>query len=152
MKVLAILQNMWVRDPERVRRLIAESEHGEKFRRRLIATALFGGCLTGRRLTAELGALRERIIWEESSREILGDPSAVPKPDPDHILKVVVQEKPGIVITFGKVAEEGYRSVRDWLKGAVPLWVISPHPAARSPDSQAAFKRQMGYIRTRLAP
>ena len=71
---LAFLQNMWVRDPERVKRDIAR--YGEECRLTYIEYCLFAGCLTGRRLRQAFGEdLLDRIVWEESTREIAGNAS-----------------------------------------------------------------------------
>ncbi len=58
MKIIAFLQNMWVRDPEKVRRSLEREEDLEiraEHRLRYIEYALFAGCLTGRRLEALRG-------------------------------------------------------------------------------------------------
>ena len=64
MKVLAFLQNMWVIDPKRIEASI--TRHGEAYRRRLIAYALFAGCLTGRRLRMAFGRRIHRRHLEEA--------------------------------------------------------------------------------------
>lgn len=147
MKILAFLQNMWVNDPERVKKMIAESEHSERLRRHFIARALFAGCKTGRQLRKELGDLCDTIVWEEASREILGDPKIVPPANLDHMLKVVTEEKPKLVITFGNVAIEGYMAIQRWVR-PVPHWISSPHPAARHPACQHSFRDAMREVRS----
>lgn len=139
MKIVAFLQNMWVNDPVRVKRMIAESEHPERLRRHFIHRALFAGCVTGRRIKANLGQLCDTIIWEEASREILGDPKQVPQPNFIHITTVILEEKPDLVIAFGAVARLGVNSVR------VPI-VFSPHPAARRVEDQTAFREAMKTV------
>lgn len=126
MKILAFMQNMWVRDPERVRADI--EKHGEEFRLRFIEFALFRGCLTGRRLRAAFGDLCDEIVWEESTREIAGDPKAIFDPDPVHIKAVIVKHNPDVVITFGRIAGNAVASLWD---GRI---VRAPHPAARQAD------------------
>lgn len=146
MKTLAFLQNMWVNDPDRVKAMIERSEHAERLRRMLIARALFAGCVTGRRIRAELGDLCESIVWEEASREILGDPKTVPVADVDHMMKAMALEKPALVVTFGKVAEQAYAGIRQWFKPE-PVWIFSPHPAARNPACRVIFKEAMRRVR-----
>lgn len=125
MKALAFLQNMWVRDPDRVRALI--EKYGERYRDRLIHFALFNGCLTGRRLKAAFGArLCSEIIWEEASPEIACEASGCPPADPAHIRAALERHSPDVVLCFGKIATD---AVRPLWKGAL---IIAPHPAARS--------------------
>lgn len=132
MTAVAFMQNQWVRDPERVKALIAR--HGEPYRRRLIATALFAGCLSGRRLKAAFGDACRRIVWEESTREIAGDPRTVFPADPVHIQAVIAEIKPTVVLTFGRIAGAA----------VVPLWtgnlIASPHPAARQADTMERLR------------
>lgn len=100
MKILGVLQNQWVRDPERTRALIAEK--GPEYRRRLLHYALFAGCLTGRRLKAWLGdELCGQIEWEEASPEITGHSSGNPKPDPEHVRAAIERVRPDVVLAFG---------------------------------------------------
>lgn len=133
MIALAFLQNMWVRDPDRVRALI--EKHGEEYRTRFMHQALFSGCLTGRRIKAAFGdELLRTIHFEEASREIAGDSKTICQPDPDHIRKTLDQHQPRIVLTFGKVASEA----------VAPLWsgrsIQIPHPAARQPETVMRLK------------
>jgi len=128
LRVMAFLQNMWVRDPAKVKASIAL--YGEEHRRRLIAYALFAGCLTGRRLQAAFGAETcRRIIWEEASREVAGNARDFCEPDPDHIRRVLSEHKPAIVLTFGSAAGDA----------VAPLWrgplIRCIHPAARQANT-----------------
>ena len=136
MTVLAFLQHLWVKEPDRVKTLFAR--HGPRDRRcrlLVIRTTLFGGCLTGRRLLATFGQdLCDRIIWEEASPEIAGDPKTVFKPDHDHIQWVLGAEDPGLVITFGQLAFDAvdrYCNVN---------LIHAPHPAARRSDTMARLR------------
>lgn len=124
--VLAILQNMWVNNPQRVRKMIENTEHGETLRQRLIRYALFAGCKTGRRIKSAFGdELIECMEFDEVSREISGNPSFVPTPDRRHVYRTIKYHNPKILIAFGKLASE---TVRGLWKG--PL-IVAPHPAAR---------------------
>lgn len=61
--VVAFMQNMWVRDPARVRAII--DRHGEEARRKLIYQFLFAGCISGRRLKTAFGNLIETFaVWD----------------------------------------------------------------------------------------
>jgi len=131
--VLAFLQNMWVRDPARVRALI--ERYGESYRRRLIAYALFAGCASGRNLKTAFGEELCRLItWEEASREVTGHPGARPRADPVHIAASLKEHEPDIVICFGRIAGDA----------VAPLWtgklILAPHPAARQPDTMARLR------------
>src|SRR4051812_46598313 len=104
--IVAFMQNMWVRDPERVKQFIAAHPEPtrERYRRLLIARLLFMGCLTGRRLQAAFGDVCDSIVWEESTREIAGDPKTIFPPDLIHIRQVLAECEPSVVLTFGKIA------------------------------------------------
>ena len=52
--ILAFMQNIWVRNPEKVRAMLAR--YGDDFRLRFVKWALFRGCVSGRRLKLVLGA------------------------------------------------------------------------------------------------
>ena len=127
--IVAFLQNMWGKNPAKVKAMLErthpESERDE-LRLRLIKYSLFDGCLTGRRLRAAFGdVLCEAILWEESTREIAGDPKTIFPAQPEHIRAVLEKYQPGTVVTFGKIAANA----------VAPLWtgpiVHCPHPAAR---------------------
>jgi len=131
--VLAFMQNMWVRDPERVRALI--ERYGESYRRRLITYALFAGCASGRNLKTTFGEeICRRITWEEASREVTGHPGARPRADPVHIAASLKEHEPDIVICFVRIAADA----------VAPLWqgklILAPHPTARQPDTFAKLR------------
>lgn len=121
------MQNMWVRDPQRVREQIAR--YGEGYRVRLIERLLFAGCLSGQRLKAAFGELLRSIQWEEASREIAGDAKTICEPDMTHICETLDAYKPVVVLTFGRVASEAVSACWDG-----PL-IQCCHPAARQPDT-----------------
>lgn len=63
-KTLAFLQNMWVKNPDRVKAMV--QREGEEFRRRFMEYALFRGCLTGRRIKAAFGELCDEITSQRT--------------------------------------------------------------------------------------
>lgn len=127
---LAYMQNMWVRDPQRMRDMIAR--YGEGYRVRMIERLLFAGCLSGQRLRSAFGdELLRTIQWEEASREIAGDPKTICDPDPEHIRETLDAYKPSVVLTFGRVASDAVSALWDG-----PI-IKCCHPAARQPDTIA---------------
>jgi len=128
MKVLAILQNQWFKNPAKVREIY---ERNPELRNRLIARFLFAGCLTGRRLRAAFGDLCDSIIWEEASPEIGGFSASRFIPDPEHIKAAIEKHEPEIVICLGKVAGDAVRSVCCKTNVRHPAVMFGPHPAAR---------------------
>jgi len=122
--ILAFLQNQWFKDPEAARQVFARHpEHRE----RLVATYLFMGCLTGRRLLEVFGEeLCDEIVWEECSPEIGGKSSSAFPADLDHIRKAIDKHRPDVILAFGKIAGDAMAAIR-------PLTRVirAPHPAAR---------------------
>jgi hypothetical protein len=128
MKILAVLQNMWVKDPDSVRRMI---ERTPKVRRRLIRYSLFAGCRTGRVLKDVFGEVRcNEIVWDESTREIAGNPRDTFPPDLAHLAALLEEVKPDVVLAFGRIASAALSSM-------VPAekLIVGPHPTARQADT-----------------
>ncbi len=126
--VLAFLQNMWVKNPERVKAEI--KKHGEEYRTRLLRYCLFAGCKTGRNLTKAFGEdLLELIAFEETTREIAGDPKTIFPADASHIGNAITVHKPLIVVTFGTIARE---AVQPYWTG---MFIKAHHPASRNTAS-----------------
>lgn len=129
MTVLAIMQNMWVRDPANLMSLLKRESDPVRqriLRRRIIAYALFAGCLSGRRLRTAFGELCDTIIWDEASPQIGGRASMAFPADLDHLRQVVGEIQPDIIVTFGTIARDGITAI-------APHAVVlhAPHPAAR---------------------
>ena len=129
-RIVAFLQNTWVRDPEKVR---AVFERNPQHRSQLIRRLLFRGSLTGRRLRAALGEHCDTIYWEEASPEITGTPSAKVTADTEHIRCVLSAQDPDVVLCFGRIA---YCAVEPLWTGAL---LSAPHPAARGAHVVAAL-------------
>lgn len=149
--IVAFLQNMWLKDPERFKKKLARAEaeypgSGEVFRMRMIEYALFAGCLTGRRLEAAFGDLIDDIIWEETTREIADNPKTIFPAQPDHIEEVLRKHQPKVVIAFGGIAA----------KAVAPLWngilIRTCHPAARQPDTVAKLKAAAECLKQAIIP
>lgn len=149
-KVLAIMQNQWVRDPAQLQRIL--DRHDEAFRRQMVARLLFMGCVSGKRIKAAFGDLIHRIVWEEASRVITGSPHEAPPADVDHIVKVIEELKPSIVLTFGKIATNGTLKALSRLEGSHRFTVMSaPHPASRGDALASALGMMAQELRGRLA-
>jgi hypothetical protein len=146
---LAFLQNLWVKDPAGWKKVLDDPI---AHRPNLIRHLLFDyGCLTGRRLKLIFGEeLLKHITWEEASREIAGDSKTVCTPDPEHIRACLEKYRPKVVLTFGKVATDAVRPVREeWIMTSpvAPDWstlIACPHPAARNPNAIGGLWRAAG--------
>jgi hypothetical protein len=128
MKILAFLQNAWVREPDRVQKIY--SDFPEQ-RSSITAKLLFAGGKTGRVLRHAFGPeYCSAIIWEEASTYISGNSKEVVPADLVHIRKVIKQHQPRLIIGFGNIA-------RDALIIINPRCgcLFAPHPAARQPDT-----------------
>ena len=142
---LAFLQNMWVKRPEETRRAI--ERFGETYRVRLIRYALFAGCKTGRNLKRTFGdELIERIVFEETTREIAGDAKTIFPADPAHIKAVLAHHRPLVVLTFGGIAHE---AVRPYWTGK---YIHAHHPASRHPESWQTLVDAAKELRCHLTP
>lgn len=127
-KVLAVLQNQWFRDPEKVKAIIARTPAA---RRKIITYSLFAGCRTGRVLRDVFGVERCRsIVWEEASPEIGGHASSVFPADTAHLRAVLDCVRPSIVLAFGKIACDALSRMVDGHD-----LVVGPHPVARGADT-----------------
>jgi hypothetical protein len=145
MKIVAFLQNLWVKDVAHFQKFF---ERYPDQRERMLKKLLFYNCKTGRVLKAGLGEeLCEKIVWEESTTEIAGDAKKVFPPDLAHIESVLKKHRPEVVIAIGKVAAQATFMVINRLvsRQSLMAWKIeflsAPHPCARPPlDPLARFK------------
>ncbi len=139
---VAFLQNMWFKNPARMRKIYAgylEREETGLGRQRFIRDFLFFGCVTGRRLDAAFEPVfgddwRWRIWWEEASDQWGGHAASNFGFNSKHIATVLIERKPAVVLLFGKVAVAGFESaVRNEMLGEFrTTLLIGPHPAART--------------------
>lgn len=142
--VVAFMQNMWLRNPERFKQRLARMPWHERddYRLQFIRRALFAGCLSGRRLKAAFGEICAEIIWEEASPEIADNPKTICLPVPRHIECVLEHHNPDIVITFGKLAGDAVEKL--WPAKLIRVC----HPAARQPDTIQKLKAAADELRT----
>lgn len=95
------MQNMWAREPERVKAMFARHP-GQ--RNELIKRLLFAGGLSGQRLRETFGELCDMIIWEEANVKIFGTSNGMMAADIGHIKNAIGIHKPDLIICFGKIA------------------------------------------------
>ena len=148
MKIVAFLQNQWFRDPERIRQMFADRpDH----RLQLIKRFLFRS-FTGVRLRGAFGPeLCDQIIWEEASPEIGGESGSVFPPDPEHMLRIIEEHAPGIILTFGRVAADGMLAANRLATERRDIRLIAgPHPAARANDTVQRLARMNEAVRAAL--
>jgi hypothetical protein len=138
MKILAILQNMWVKDPEKVKSMLARDTTGQ-LRGRIIRYSLFAGCKTGRVLQDVFGEeLCTRIIWEEASPIIAADPHDYFPPDAAHVNAALDEHQPDLVVGF---TSRGKRVLHSICHKRAIFSIGSIHPAARGPCTRAELVR-----------
>lgn len=153
--VVAFLQNMWFKDPERAKKILALYEKREPLgdgRQRFIRNFLFFGCLTGKRLDEAFEPVfgdewRWLVTWEETSLEIGGYSSSVFPPDPGHIRGVLNRYQPDFVLAFGSIAQHGLTLAG----GTAAITINLPHPAARYRTVKADLAAGAIQLRDRLA-
>lgn len=142
--ILAIMQNQWFNDPQKVRAMIERDKTG-KLRRRMIEYALFAGCKSGQVLRRVFGNLCEEMIWEEASPEIGGHSSSSFPANIPHLVRVIEEIRPHIIIGFGRIAEDGLTQVmRDAVYGK--RWIFTTHPTARGDDTIKKLIEAKGYL------
>ncbi len=135
MKTVAFLQNQWFKNPERIARMYEGNTLDQRCRRDQMF--LFYRCLTGRRLRHAFGeevCLGRDIVWANASPKIGGKSSAKFPADPEHMLSILEYFNPKIVITFGAIAQDGWKEVcrQSVFELYEPLnHLHGPHPAAR---------------------
>lgn len=145
MKILVFMQNMWVKEPEKVKQAIERSKDPEAWNN-WVKTLLFAGCITGKRIKQVFGDLVEDMIFDESTKEILNNPRDVPKADLEHMRNTILRIHPDTIITFGNHASKALEKI---ITSPYPFYHIripkhifnAPHPAARQPETMARLKR-----------
>ena len=136
MKILAILQNTWAKDPERVHALL---DRNRDRRHEVVARLLFASdCLTGRRLLTVFGEMLKEHEWtfENASTVVTGNSEGRPPYNVEHVRGVIGRFRPDAIITFGTSAKEALRDMqRAKKKQAVPLPPVVEciHPAVQKP-------------------
>lgn len=152
MKVLAIMQNMWVKNPPAVKKLLANGVDWNYMVRRF----LFNGCRTGQRILEVFGKENAYdFIYDESTPEIADNPNTIFKPDPKHIVKSLKTHQPDLVISFGGIANKAVDAILIDLAKVNKIWqkvnhVKCPHPAARQVQSQLQLKIQANHVKELL--
>lgn len=144
MTVLAVLQNQWFREPDKVRAILQRTPQA---RRRIITYSLFAGCRTGQVLKAVFGDRCRDIVWEEASPEIGGKASSCFPADHAHLRAVMEDVKPDVVLAFGRIASSA-------LVQLVPTGklIVGPHPTARGDDVLARLRSMKAQLLDALAP
>ena len=135
MKILAILQNTWAENPERVHALLARNADR---RHDVVARLLFAsGCLTGRRILTVFGELLKEHQWtfENASTVITGDSGGRPPYNVEHVRGAINRHRPDVILTFGCSAKEALKDMRAARKQTTPLppVVECVHPAMPKP-------------------
>lgn len=136
-KVVIFLQNMWFKDPVRMKQQLDVSFKGN--REKFIRTWLFWSCKTGEALQRSFGDAvigHAGVVFEEQSPEMGDCASSAFPPDHDHIQAVLDKHKPVCVVALGNMAARALQTIRD-----TPLidssghrkfhFITGPHPAAR---------------------
>jgi len=146
-RILAIMQNTWARDPDRVRAFL-DRQHAKLNRHRGIYFLLFaGGSLTGKRIAEAFGDLADKMIYEEASPVVTGKASGCPPADLDHIEQCIDFHEPDIVLTFGKVATDAVEELGP--RGY--KHICAPHPASRQPDVREQLHLVASVVRNHIS-
>jgi hypothetical protein len=148
LKILAFLQNQWFENPERAEALYAR--WGPEKRHKLNAM-LLAASPTGRRLERSFGDLYGEILWDEASLVRSARPNVRVKADPEHMARVLVAERPKVVLLFGAVAQDGWGptlSIAGPLLGGYEMIMLrGPHPVARGKDTRPELDAMAASVR-----
>lgn len=145
MIILAFLQNLWVKEPDRVKKLL---ELYPDKRNIILKKLLFKGGKSGRVIRCAFGPdLIDKIIFDECTKEIAGDSKTICPPDNGHISYTINMIDPDVIVTFGNIA---YKAVSSITKRKI---IKCMHPAARHKHTflqiktGAAELRELIYVR-----
>jgi hypothetical protein len=136
MKILAILQNTWAKDPQRVHYLL---DRNRDRRHEVVARLLFAsGCLTGRRILTVFGESLKEHQWtfENASTVVTGNSGGRPPYNVEHVKGVIGRFRPDAIITFGTSAKEALRDMQRAKKQPqtpLPPTIECIHPAVQKP-------------------
>lgn len=123
-KILAFLQNPYFH-PGTQQRHIDLYATNQRFHRMVLERSA-----TGKALVRAFGReLYDEIVWDNASQAHGWLRGHVSPPDPEHMRRRFVEEKPDVVLLFGKQALTGWNEVDVDEKNLVVL--MAPHPMAR---------------------
>jgi uracil-DNA glycosylase len=129
MKIVAFMQNPWS-PPGTDKRHVQLYSTNQDFHRRLLR-----GTMSGNRLQQAFGSLFDTIWWDNASPEAADAPEGKTRADSDHIIRVLKEQQPDIVITFGTMAKEALieviGSTRHLRAFKSPHLMCCHHPNAR---------------------
>ena len=148
MKILAILQNTWADNPERVHAALAQKPDR---RHEMVARLLFAsGCVTGRRILTVFGELLKQHQWtfENASTVVTPTSGGCPPYNVEHVKGVIGRFRPDAIIVFGTQAKAALADMRRAKKQTMPLppVVECVHPAMQ----RASCVPLMNEARVRL--
>lgn len=136
MKILAILQNTWAKDPDRVHVLLVRNQDR---RHEVVARLLFAsGCLTGRRILRVFGEMLKQHDWtfENASTVVTGNSGGSPPYNAGHVRGVISRHRPDVIIAFGCASREAIKDIRAGRKEnafTLPPVIECVHPALQKP-------------------
>jgi hypothetical protein len=100
-KILAFMQNPWF-TPGTSKEIIDKYRTDQEFHRRLLAR-----CMSGNRLLTAFGStMFNRIWWDNVAPTAAIEAAGITDVDPIHVETVITDQKPDLILTFGKLAEQ----------------------------------------------
>jgi len=134
-QILGFLQNQYAAGQKDADEWSAIYESVPQVRRRIISKYIcHGHSLTARRLQKAFGENIEQFAFENASPLVGTHSSSRFAADSEHMASVIEEVKPVLVVTFGKVAEEGLYFLLNCDKWTMERSLFLPHPAARGTD------------------
>lgn len=123
MKIVAFLQNPWFKEGTAERHILMYRDD-QVFHRKVLQMSMSGG-----RLWIAFGSeLYNQIWWDNTSWRPSVTSSGVKNIDMEHVRKVISEQRPGLVLCFGRQAEHAVNIAFDY-----PWYerMVCHHPNAR---------------------
>ncbi len=125
-RIVAFLQNPWF--PEGTnQRHIDKYTTDQDFHRRVLAMSM-----TGKKLQNAFGGMYRRIWWDNASPIPCAESSGCQNPDFEHIRHVIREQRPELILTFGRVAQDAILHIKSVDQMVLNCW----HPNARGKTQQ----------------
>ncbi len=132
MIILAFVQNINVKKPEKLARKLEEAERAV-----VVQELIFKRNEVGNRLKKAFGKkFCKDIIWESITERIGRISSSMQPPEDLYLATVLARWKPDLVLTFGNIATRNIQDFREKLDDTDWIFIPCIHPTARVENAE----------------